>query len=105
MKYKYTVDKGFTRIKSKVKSYAVATIATISMAGGMAMPALAAQPGAAVKNENANSNACWGQDRSFYASQGFFPENMDIKQSFPGDVGDQRQAWVATYCDPHGPTL
>jgi hypothetical protein len=66
------------------------------------VPAFAAVPGAAVKNDNANPNACWGQDRAFYASQNFFPENMDIKQSFPNDVGDQRQVWVATYCEPHG---
>jgi hypothetical protein len=48
-----------------------------------------------------------GQDRSFYASEGFFPENMDIKQSFPkelGKTGEQTKEWVATYCDPHGPT-
>jgi hypothetical protein len=70
--------------------------------------ALAATPGelsnshaASVNNTNANSNACWGQDRSFYASEGFFAANMDIKQSFPtdlGNVGDQRAAWVAKYC-------
>jgi hypothetical protein len=71
---------------------------------------LAAQPGEidnphgkSVNNTNANPNACWGQDRSFYASEGFFPNNMDIKQSFPaslGNVGDQRAAWVTTYCAP-----
>ncbi len=68
--------------------------------------AFAKIPGAAVKNPNANTNACWGMDRSFYASAGFFPDNMDIKQSFPpayGKVGEQRAAWAATYCDPHGP--
>ena len=51
-------------------------------------------------NTNANPNAVWGQDRSFYASEGFFGGNMDIKQSFPkalGKVSDQRAAWVATY--------
>ena len=68
----------------------------------MAVPALAVTPGAAVKNPNANANACWGQDRSFYASQGFFADNMDIKQSFPNNVGEERAAWVATYCAPHG---
>ena len=71
----------------------------------MSAPVFAKTPGAEVKNENANPNACWGMDRSFYASQKFFPQNMDIKQSFPGDVGEQRAAWVATYCDPHGPVL
>jgi len=70
--------------------------------------ALAAPPGpvfnphaASVKNTNANPNACWGQDRSFYASTQFFGDNMDIKQSFPSDlggVGEQRAAWVAQYC-------
>lgn len=60
-------------------------------------------PGAAVKNENANPNACWGMDRAYYASVKFFGDNMDIKQSFPGDVGEERALWVATYCDPHGP--
>jgi hypothetical protein len=72
--------------------------------------ALAAAPGEvsnphdkSVNNTNANPNACWGQDRSFYASEQFFGSNMDIKQSFPtslGNVGDQRAAWVATYCAP-----
>jgi hypothetical protein len=62
-------------------------------------------PGAEVKNENANPNACWGMDRSFYADGSAFKDaggNMDIKRSFPGDVGEQRAAWVATFCDPHG---
>ena len=68
-----------------------------------AVPVFAVAPGAAVNNPNADANACWGMDRSFYASEGYFPENMDIKQSFPGDVGDQRAAWVATYCVSHGP--
>ena len=72
--------------------------------------AVAAPPGelsnphaASVNNTNANSNACWGQDRSFYASEQFFGGSMDIKQSFPtslGNVGDQRAMWVATYCAP-----
>ena len=60
-----------------------------------------------VNNTNANANAGWGQDRSFYASQKFFGGNMDIKQSFPtelGTVGDQRADWVADYTAPHGPT-
>ena len=69
----------------------------------VAIPAGAVSPGAAVKNENANANACWGMDRAYYASIKFFPENMDIKQSFPNDVGDERAAWVKTYCEPHGP--
>jgi hypothetical protein len=63
-------------------------------------------PGAEVNNPNANANACWGMDRSFYASEGYFADNMDIKQSFPkelGKIGEQRAAWVATYCDAHGP--
>jgi hypothetical protein len=70
--------------------------------------ALAAAPGevsnphdASVNNTNAHPNACWGQDRSFYASEQFFGGNMDIKQSFPnslGNVGGQHAAWVAAYC-------
>jgi hypothetical protein len=85
-----------------MKKHLAAAVAVMSIAAGLSVPALAVTPGAAVKNANANPNACWGQDRSFYASQGFFPDNMDIKQSFPGDVGEQRAAWVATYCAPHG---
>ena len=85
-------------------------ILSLVLAGSLAVPfaGIASAdplPGAAVNNPNANPNACWGQDRSFYASQGFFPQNMDIKQSFPpaaGKVGEQRAAWVATYCAPHG---
>jgi hypothetical protein len=56
---------------------------------------------AATHNVNANDNACWGQDRSFYASEQFFGGDMDIKQSFDpalGGVGEQRAAWVAQFC-------
>ena len=84
-----------------MKKLITTALVCVSVASVVATPALAVQPGAEVKNPNANSNACWGQDRSFYASDSFFPENMDIKQSFPtslGNVGDQRAAWVATYC-------
>ena len=91
---------GGEKYMKKILAGAGVAAVTLSLFAGSAF---AATPGAAVKNDNANGNACWGQDRSFYASQGFFPENMDIKQSFPGDVGEQRAAWVATYCDPHGP--
>jgi hypothetical protein len=52
-------------------------------------------------NTNANPNACWGQDRSFYASEKYFGDKMDIKQSFPtdlGNVGQQRAAWVDECC-------
>jgi hypothetical protein len=82
-------------------------VITAASIAALALPAVALaapQTGAEVKNPNANANACWGMDRAFYASQGWFPENMDIKQSFPGDVGDELATWVATYCDAHGPT-
>jgi len=91
-----------------IKKFLVGTAAGALMLSALVVPAFAKTPGAAVKNENANPNACWGMDRAFYASQGFFPENMDIKQSFlptNGKVGEQRAAWVATYCDPHGPVV
>jgi hypothetical protein len=90
-----------------MKKYIATAVASLCVAGSIVAPGFAALPGAAVNNDNANANACWGQDRSFYASEGFFPENMDIKQSFPkalGKTGEQRADWVATYCDPHGPT-
>ncbi len=86
-----------------MKKFLIGTAAAAIMLSTFAGAAFAAPlPGAAVKNDNANANACWGMDRSYYASQGYFPENMDIKQSFPGDVGEQRATWVATYCAPHG---
>jgi hypothetical protein len=87
-----------------MKMYFATAVASLCFAGVAVAPGLATQPGAAVHNENANANACWGQDRSFYASEKFFGDNMDIKQSFPSGVGEQRAAWVATYCDAHGPT-
>jgi cytochrome c556 len=88
--------------KSKLFIIAGAVIA-------LAVPsaALAAKPGevynahdASVNNTNANEHAVWGQDRSFYASEKYFGANMDIKQSFPtdlGGVGEQRAAWVAEF--------
>ena len=91
-----------------IKKFLVGTAAGALMLSALVVPAFAKTTGAAVKNENANPNACWGMDRAFYASQGFFPENMDIKQSFPpayGKVGEQRATWVATYCDSHGPVV
>jgi hypothetical protein len=82
-------------------SFAALAVPAASMA---AAPGELSNPHAAsVNNTNANPNACWGQDRSFYASEQFFAGDMDIKQSFPkssGNVGDQRAAWVATYCAP-----
>jgi hypothetical protein len=97
-----------------MKKLITTMLVCLSVAGVVAAPSFAAKPGevsdshaASVNNTNANSNACWGQDRSFYASEGFFPANMDIKQSFPkelGNVGEQRADWVATYCDSHRPT-
>lgn len=78
---------------------AVLSLMVSSLAGSVsAAPA----SGAAVKNTKANQNACWGMDRAYYASMGYFPENMDIKQSFPGEVGEQRAAWIDTYCWAHG---
>ena len=91
-----------------MKKLVASVLVCLSVTAVVSGSAFAAKPvaipgttGAAVNNSNANPNACWGQDRSFYASEGFFPENMDIKQSFPsalGNVGDQRAVWVATYC-------
>jgi hypothetical protein len=86
-----------------MKKLITTTLVCLSVAGAAAGSGLATIPGAAVHNPNANPNACWGQDRSFYASENFFGANMDIKQSFPGIVGEQRAAWVAAYCDAHGP--
>jgi hypothetical protein len=80
-------------------SFAALVVPTTALA---ATPGQVDNPhGKSVNNTNANPNACWGQDRSFYASKQFFGGNMDIKQSFPkslGNVGDQRAEWVATYC-------
>jgi hypothetical protein len=87
---------------NKMKKILTFSLVSIAFAF-LVVPVFAVAPGAAVKNENANSNACWGMDRAYYASMKFFGDNMDIKQSFPGDVGGQRQAWVETYCVPHGP--
>jgi hypothetical protein len=91
-----------------MKKVITTALVCLSIAGVAAAPGLASPPGqvsnphaASVNNTNANPNACWGQDRSFYASENYFDGNMDIKQSFPtsqGTVGDQRAAWVAQYC-------
>lgn len=111
MKYVYTIEDGITPIQSSIKKYIVAATVSLIAVGAMAIPAIGAKPDrpvtplsvAAVFNENANSNSCWGQDRAYYTSGKFFPENQSINQSFPGDVGEQRAAWVATYCEQHGP--
>jgi hypothetical protein len=92
-----------------MKKFITTALAVFSLAGFAALPALADPPGevynehsASVNNTNANPNACWGQDRSFYASEGFFASgNMDIKQSFNpalGKISDQKAAWIETYC-------
>ena len=82
---------------------AAALVVLAVPATGMAAPHSAVnQNGSAMHNTNANENACWGQDRSFYASgearEDLGWDNMDIKQSFPTDVGNERAAWVANYC-------
>lgn len=93
-----------------IKKILVGAAATGLMLSSFAGAAFAVTPGAQVKNDNANTNACWGMDRAFYADGSAFKDaggNMDIKRSFDpanGGIGEQRAAWVATYCDPHGPT-
>jgi hypothetical protein len=97
-----------TQKEIPMKKFFTTALVCLSLAAVAAPVALAAKPveisnphAASVNNTNANPNACWGQDRSFYASEGFFPSNMDIKQSFPtdqGNVGQQRAAWVAQFC-------
>jgi hypothetical protein len=92
-----------------MKKFVTTALAVFSLAGFSALPALADQPGevynphaASVNNTNANPNACWGQDRSYYASESFFGGNMDIKQSFDpalGKISDQKAAWIARYCE------
>jgi hypothetical protein len=91
-----------------MKKVLATALVSLSVAGFCAVPALADKPGevsnphaASVNNTNANANACWGQDRSFYASEQFFGGNMDIKQSFlpeNGKVSDQKKAWIEQYC-------
>ena|SRR3990167_844445 len=102
---RYDIRRGVKKQQIKLKTLIIGVVASAGMVGGVAVPAIAATPGAVVKNPNANANACWGMDRSYYASTHFFPENQSLNQSFPGDLGEQLAAWVATYCDPHGPTL
>lgn len=97
-----------------MNKFVTTALVSLSIVGVAAAPASAtptSEPGdgheAAVHNVMANTNACWGQDRSFYASGHFFDGNMDIKQSFPSDqgrVGEQHAAWVARFCEAHGPT-
>jgi len=95
-----------------MKKLITTMLVCLSVAGVAAAPSFADKPhevsnshAASVNNTNANSNACWGQDRSFYASGDARDtlnwDNLDIKQSFPksqGTVGEQRADWVATYC-------
>ena len=87
---------------NKIKRLAFAGVASAVMFSSFAGAAFAVTPGAVVKNPNANANACWGMDRSFYASSNFFPENQSLNQSFPGDLNAEFKAWIATYCTPHG---
>ncbi len=87
---------------NKIKKIAIAGATSAILLSNFAGATLAAAPGAAVKNPNANANACWGMDRSFYASSNFFPENQSLNQSFPGDLNVELEAWIATYCNPHG---
>jgi hypothetical protein len=91
-----------------MKKFVTAAVVSMSVAAVAAIPAVAAPPtseynphAASVNNTNANEHACWGQDRSYYASESFFGANMDIKQSFPRELGklsEQRAAWIETYC-------
>jgi len=97
-----------------VRKLITTALICLSVAGAAGASALADPPSsidnstkhaASVNNTNANPNACWGQDRSFYASENFFDGNMDIKQSFSragGTVAEQKAAWVAEFCGAHG---
>ena len=58
MNYKYNVQTGLTRVKSKSKKYVVGVVSGFAIAGSLAAPALAAKP---------TDPGCFGKDRAAYA--------------------------------------
>ncbi|HSX23960.1 MAG TPA: hypothetical protein VLE74_02560 [Candidatus Saccharimonadales bacterium] len=69
MKYHYyNIQSGITHTKTNTKRYVVAAVASLVMAGGLAIPAMALpQPPV---SDNASPNACFGQERAAYAQSG-----------------------------------
>ena len=58
MKYRYSIDKGVTRIKNNTKKYFVGIAASLGIASALAVPVMAAQPA---------NQGCFGSDRATYA--------------------------------------
>lgn len=44
MKYRYTINKGLVRVKTNTKKYIIGVIASVGIAGTLAVPAFAAMP-------------------------------------------------------------
>ncbi len=59
MKYRYSIEKGVTRIKTNTKKYFVGMAASLGIATAIAVPVMAAQPA---------TPGCFGSDRAAYAN-------------------------------------
>jgi hypothetical protein len=84
MKYNYTIESGLTRIKTNTKKYAASALASIGIAGAIAMPALAAKP---------TNPGCFGRDRAAWLSANSGQEWGAIAPTRAGDNGAINQAY------------
>ncbi len=57
--YRYNIRTGVTKIKTNTKKYVISIVASIGLAGAIAVPALAAKPA---------NQGCFGADRAAYAT-------------------------------------
>ncbi|HSX36911.1 MAG TPA: hypothetical protein VLG13_02215 [Patescibacteria group bacterium] len=100
--YKYSLRTGVVYRKIiNVKKTIFGVVATASLVGAMAVPALADSP---VVSDSANPNACFGQARASYAQGGpnsvlLSPHNNGyyISQR-KGDNPANNAAYIETYC-------
>jgi hypothetical protein len=54
-KFNYSIESGLTRVKTRTKKYVAGVLSGLAVAGGVAMPVMAAQP---------TNPGCFGRDRA-----------------------------------------
>jgi hypothetical protein len=86
-KFNYSIESGLTRIKTRTKKYVAGVLSGLAVAGGVAMPVMAAQP---------TNPGCFGRDRAAWTHEhgGQAAAAEYVKRA--GDNGTMNQAYRAS---------
>jgi hypothetical protein len=83
-KFNYSIESGLTRVKTRTKKYIAGVLSGLAVAGGVAMPVMAAKPA---------SPGCFGTDRAAWLHANSGQAWGDIAPTRAGDNGAINQAY------------